>query len=153
MRRKSVLILVGIIIAFAICFCFLAYRHNRLDYFPQRHLTFEQLPDKIKKAYETIVDTLPNPLEGHETICISLDKKFSVQHIHTGIDNGIISMIKNGFNHHFYINGQHFKLKANKGDPFIFFDKKLYYTETFYIDTENIKKIKYVEIDLSKSLP
>lgn len=120
-----------------------------LDDVQKRRVSFDSLPDTVKVIYQ---DQLNQTNSFSDYCVISTDKSIDFRHEHTGMDNGVFTALFRGFNHHFYVNGKHFKLQANKGDPFILYDKKLYYTLELNLADYNYKTATYIEVDLKEYL-
>ncbi|WP_439483385.1 hypothetical protein [Cyclobacterium plantarum] len=115
-----------------------------LDEKKKTQLTFKQLPSQLKEIYGTKFRTINDSIDYY---VYSLDKNVELSHYWTGMNKQLL--IK-GFNHHFVINGKEFKLGANQGDPFILWNKKLYYTTELNLDKHNFDKARYIEIDLTE---
>jgi len=127
------------------------YRPTELDSKIFSKSSFNDLPQKVRKVYIEYCEKFhPNDKNRFDTI--SLDLEYDLYYTYTGIDNGLISMILWGHNHHFYINGIHFKLKANKGKPFILFEKNLYFPNEFTLNSRSLKKTVYSVIDLTRKI-
>lgn len=121
-------------------------REIKLDEKRKTELTFEQLPSDLKEIYGS---KFKNTNDTIDYYVYSLDKNYELTHYWTGMNKQLL--IK-GFNHHFEINGNEFKIGANKGDPFVLRNKKLYYTTELNLTDSNFEKAKYIEIDLSEYL-
>ena len=109
-------------------------------------LTFEQLPPDLKEIYGTKFHTTKDTFYYY---VYSLDRDYKLTHYWTGMNNQLLTK---GFNHHFVINDKEFKLRANKGDPFVLRNKKLYYTTELNLDEHNFEKSNFIEIDLREYL-
>ncbi|MCU0440844.1 MAG: hypothetical protein MUE96_00455 [Bacteroidia bacterium] len=120
-----------------------------IDNIERQHLPFDSLPEKVKTIYQNHLQKVDTIFEYH---VITTDNSVDFKHEHTGMDNGILNLVTRGFNHHFYINGQHFKLQANKGDPFILHEKHLYYTLELNLADYNYKSAQYVSVNLEDYL-
>ena len=117
-----------------------------LDDLENKKLSFAELPTELKTIYSNEFE------EANDTISyrvLSLDKNYDMEHYHIGLHNQLLTK---GFNHHFIINNKDFKLSANQGDPFVLYDKKLYYTLELNLAAYNYEKADYIEIDLSNYL-
>jgi hypothetical protein len=82
---------------------------------------------------------------------VSTDKRFEFIHEWEGVTGGLSWFYANHL-HHFYVNGQHFSMGANQGDPFILHDKKLYYTTELNLGDYNYKNARYIVVDLKEHL-
>jgi hypothetical protein len=117
-----------------------------LDEKEKIELTFDQLPDDLKKIYGTNFQVANDTTDYY---VYSLDKNFELTHYWTGMHKQLLTK---GFNHHFVINGKEFKLGANQGDPFVLRNKKLYYSTELNLADYNFEKAKFVEINLAEYL-
>lgn len=117
-----------------------------LDKKKKTELTFDQLPSEVKKIYGTKF-RIEN--DSTDFYVYSLDKNYELTHYWTGMNNQLLTK---GFNHHFVINGMEFKLGANQGDPFVLWNKKLFYSTELNLAEYNFEKAKFIEIDLSEFL-
>ena len=118
---------------------------TELDTLNKKKLNFEELPSHVQAIYTTEIE---KEKSGFQYEVIS-DDDFSFKHKHTGMDDGLIVLMTQGFNHHFYINDKHFTLQANQGAPFVLHDKKLYYTTELNISKQNYRGAEYIEIDIT----
>ena len=116
-----------------------------LDSLDKQVLTLGDLPEPVVEIYET------EALKKNEVdyVVISTDKKFQFSHEFEGVSGGL-SWLYSSHLHHFYINGKHFTMYANQGDPFVFHDKKLFYTKELNLAGYNYKEAKYIAIDLEE---
>ncbi|MBC30128.1 MAG: hypothetical protein CMH48_04705 [Muricauda sp.] len=111
-----------------------------------RELTFDELPKELKEVYQESALTKKDSFFYEIK---SLDLENNISHYWSGMNKGLLTK---GHNHHFLINGQEFKLRANQGDPFVLRNNKLYYTEKLNLSAKNFEKATYVEIDLAEYL-
>jgi hypothetical protein len=118
-----------------------------IDEIKKDKLTFDSLPDTVQNIYET---EAKKKKTDFEYVVISTDRSISFEHEHTGMDDGIWTLTTRGFNHHFYIDGKHFKLQANQGNPFILHHKHLYYTLELNLADYNYKEAEYMSVDLQE---
>jgi hypothetical protein len=139
--KKNRIILLGLIVTLAAC------GSKNIDKFEKNMLSFDSLPDTVQSVYE---QEAHNKEVGYRYVVISTDNSITFEHEHTGLDDGIWTLISRGFKHHFYINGKHFELQANQGDPFILHDKHLYYTLELNLAGFNYKEADYMSVDLNK---
>ncbi|MBR9915733.1 MAG: hypothetical protein GYB32_13060 [Algicola sp.] len=120
----------------------------KLDDLPHVELTFSELSEEVKNTFENV-----SFIVNRNDTLINLNKKNTkVSLKNTSLVDSHFELIKEGFNHIFIIDSVKLKLKANKGDPFILYDKNLYYTEELNLREYNYKKSKYYKIDLSDVL-
>jgi len=117
-----------------------------LDKVNKTELTFDQLPEELKEIYGTTFRVANDSIDYY---VISLDKNYDLTHYWTGMNKQLLTQ---GFNHHFIINGKEFKLAANQGDPFVLWDKKLYYSTELNLAQNNFEQAKFIEIDLTENL-
>jgi hypothetical protein len=122
---------------------------SSIDKMDKQILSFDSLPSKVRDIYSKKV--FSNNTDFKYAV-ISTDTTINFIHEHTGMDDGIFTLITRGVNHHFYINGQHFKLKANQGDPFILHNHHLYYSLELNLADYNYKTAKYISVDLADNL-
>lgn len=116
-----------------------------IDNFDNENLEFNQLPKNVQEVYEHFAkvellnDTLINKISS---LKIELYKPT--------LHKDQFGLLREGFNHIFVIENKYaLKLKANKGDPFVFENNSLFYTEELNQDTSNYDRSIYVKIDLS----
>ena len=117
-----------------------------LDKKKKTELTFDKLPTELKEIYGTDFRVANDTTDYY---VYSLDKNYELTHYWTGMNKQLLTK---GFNHHFVINGKEFKLGANQGDPFVLWNKKLYYSTELNLAEYNFKKAKFIEIDLTEYL-
>lgn len=122
---------------------------TNIENMPQKQLSYAELPDTVRKIYQ--YDALDTVVDFEYKV-VTTDTAINFKHEHTGMDDGILTLITRGFNHHFYIGDRHFKLEANKGSPFILHDKHLYYSTELNLSDDNYKQANYVEVELVKYL-
>lgn len=142
MNRLSIIILSTIVIL-------TGCGETNIDNLKHQKLSFDSLPDTVRVIYESDIKKADTVFD-YSIICT--DKSIDFKQEHTGMDNGIWTLMTRGFNHHFYINRQLFKLKANQGDPFVLHNKHLYYTLELNLADYNYKQATYVSVDLSDYL-
>ncbi|MAW95009.1 MULTISPECIES: hypothetical protein [unclassified Leeuwenhoekiella] len=117
-----------------------------LDKEIKTEFTFDQLPEELKEIYGS---NFPIRNDSIDYYVFSLDKDYNLNHYWTGMNKQLLTK---GFNHHFVINGKEFKLGANQGDPFVLWDKKLYYSTELNLAQNNFTQAKFIEIDLTEHL-
>ena len=106
---------------------------------------YENLPTKVQLKYAEV-------LKNQDTTKIfSLDKNYTAKHYWTGMHKQLL--IK-GFKEHIIINEKHkFRLDANKGEPFILHEKKLYLPVDLNFNALSYpSQTRYYKINLSKYL-
>lgn len=118
----------------------------------KQSLTFDALPDTVKAIYQKKAQKDRKYNAVFEYSVVSTDSSIDFKHEHTGAGDGIVTLLTRGFNHHFYINGQHFKLGANQGNPFILHGKHLYYTLELNLADYNYRSAEYISVDLGGHL-
>ena len=106
---------------------------------------YENLPEKVQLKY---AEALKNK---DTTKIFSLDKNSTVKYYWTGMHK---QLLLKGFKEHIIINEKHkFKLDANKGEPYILYEKKLYLpVDLNFSALSNPNQTRYYKIDLSKYL-
>lgn len=121
------------------------YEITDLDKLEKISLKYLELPKKVKTSYGQYA------LSNHELdTLINFNSKLSIKMYHTSFDENFIELIGKGFIHIFTINDIYLlKLKANQGDPFIFYDNSFFYTEELNLAKYNYKESIYRKIDLS----
>lgn len=117
-----------------------------LDNVNKTELNFDQLAPQLRKIYGTYFSSENDSIDYY---VLSLDNNYELSHYWTGMNKQLLTK---GFNHHFVINTKEFKLSANQGDPFVLFNKKLYFSTELNLAEYNFKEAKFIEIDLSKYL-
>jgi len=96
--------------------------------------SYDLLPKKIKHIYKNYHSA---DYDSIDYFVFSLDKNYNLSHYWTGMENQLLTK---GFYHHFIINNKEFKLSANKGDPFVIYEKKLYYTAELNLSKKKLPK-------------
>ena len=122
---------------------------TRIDDIKSQVLSFEKLPEPVKIIYES--EALKDKA-SFQYVVVTTDSLTSFRHEHTGMDDGILTLLTRGFNHHFHINDQHFSLEANKESPFILHNNQLYYSSTFNLSKNNYLDAEYISVDLGEHL-
>ncbi len=138
--KNTILILISI---FALISC---SREINLDNKSKTLLTFNELPNDLKKIYGTNFRVANDTTDYY---ALSLDKNYNLIHYWTGMHKQLLTK---GFNHYFIINGKKFKLSANQGDPFVLLNKKLYYSTELNLTQYNYKQTTFIEINLAEYL-
>ena len=106
---------------------------------------YENLPEKVQLKY---FEALNNK---DTTKIFSLDKNYNVKYYWTGMHK---QLLLKGFKEHIIINEKYkFKLDANKGEPYILYEKNLYLpVDLNFSSLSNPNQTRYYKIDLSKYL-
>lgn len=104
-------------------------------------LGFQDLSDEVQDAFLT---KLENP--NIYPIIINLDKDFiTLKHKKSRFGPWVGDDV-------FLIQSRRFVLNYKKGNPFVLYKKKFYYTKEYNLRVYNYRIADYVEIDLSKYL-
>ena len=119
----------------------------QIDNLPRKELSFDELPSEVMQVYIEVARIV----NRNDTV-INLNKKGQVNMKNTSLVDSHLELIQEGFNHIFIMDSIKLKLKANKGDPFVFYDKSLFYTEELNLTEYNYNKSMYYEIDLDSLL-
>ena len=145
----------GVLTCLVVCSVALSACHNDVSLEPEhnRHLSFSSLPEEVQQVYHQYQaggDRLDPSWDQ-----VSTDSTVRFRHEHTGIDDGLFTLITRGFKHHFYIENRHFVLSANQGRPFVLHDGRLYYSLDLNLVSEYstpVEQATYVEVDLRGEL-
>lgn len=128
-------------------FYFILKRSIKLDSYNSKLVSYSQLPLKVKHKYSEVFQNVKLG-QGPKVNCLSLDKESTMECVYTGMDSGLLTLMFKGHNHHFYINDKHFKLRANKGRPFVLSENKLYFPSELMISANTYADSKYCVIDI-----
>ena len=118
----------------------------RLDNLNHESLSYDDLPNDIRLVYEEAAVT-----ESSKKTLVNFMNKYEID-LHTvTFSESHLKVLFNGYNHDFIVNRSYIlKLKANQGDPFVFYNNSFYYTEELNLRHSNYKQSKYIKINLDK---
>ena len=141
------------LISVSLIFMLIACKPNydeviKLDELNNENLTYNKLPNSVKEVYSKFskVELLGDTL-------ININGEVKIEMYKPTLHNDQFGLLAEGFNHIFVVDNSYaLKLKANKGDPFVFFNNSLFYTEQLNLDESNFKYSNYIKIDLSDIL-
>lgn len=139
----------SVIILFVTWFLVSCNSEIDLDKLGNKILSFSELPSEAKKLYQ--YKSEGEKMHNAYNDCYSDDQKFAIS-VNTITTNEWFSLIRKGFHHIIKINEVEFILDANKGKPFVLLNRKLYYSQELNLSDWNLKKSKFIEIDLRKYL-
>ncbi len=119
-----------------------------LDNLKKDRISFSELPGDLQGIYGELAKT---ELFG-DTLINNLDT-LQIRMYKPTLDKDLFGLTREGFNHMFILEDSYvLKLKANKGDPFIFDNNFLYYTTELILDESNYFTSDYIRIDLGEIL-
>lgn len=87
-------------------------------------LEFKSLPTEVRNFIETNIDSLTL---SNKDVYYSTNKSITFTYGRSGASDNWINEVNNY--HHFFIDGVHYRLKGNRGFPFILHEGDLYFTE------------------------
>lgn len=111
-----------------------------IDKLNHKLIAYQDLPDTVKGTYNFEVlhiDTFRRVFK-----CINCRNDTMIYH---SIEN-VSDLMKSGFSYDFRINGKIYTLKANKGNPFIYYNQYFYYPEELNLDSSNYQEISYNKV-------
>jgi hypothetical protein len=119
-----------------------------LDNMERETLRYEQLDMKIQKIYEDFT-----VLEIEKDTVINLIRDIEIDLYTPSLTKNHFEIIFRGFYHVFTVNNSLImKLKANKGDPFIFYNNALFYSKELNLRESNYRTATYIRIKLDNLL-
>lgn len=119
-----------------------------LDSQGQAVFTWQELPREVQMAYINNMEVANGSVDA---IVVDLDKDHDVKFRQGGKDGSYTKQIMDN-NYYFNIEGRKFKASGNKGDPFIFFNEKFYYSMELNLGMNNYEQAMYYQVDLSSFL-
>jgi hypothetical protein len=109
-------------------------------------IQFTNLPLEIKSYLDENIDTIT---KSDIDFYFSTDKSVDFTYGRSGASNNWLNEIHSNY-HHFFINGLHYKIRGNKGAPFIFHNGYIYFCDLiFYKDDYKDRKYYRVKISLT----
>jgi hypothetical protein len=148
-RNEGTGIIISSILGIVILLSNLDYIQNfkriDLDKLTKTELLFDELPEQVQHKYNSF------NFEEYR-ILTSTDPKIKGTTYSTTMDDGFITLLKEGFKHHFLIDGNHYILQANQGDPYVLHENKLYFCVDLNLNKDKVKDSKYIEIDISSKM-
>ena len=88
-------------------------------------ISFQELPDTVRTFITFNIDSISN---SKSDIFYSIDQNIEFTYGRGGNAKNWIGSINSNY-HHFFIEGTHYRLKGNKGHPFIYLDEFLYFCD------------------------
>ena len=108
-------------------------------------INFNTLPNEVKSVLsENIINIVESPIETY----FSINKNEEFRHERNLSTKSWLEEVNSNF-HYFKINGYSFRLRGNKGHPFILYNNNLYFTE-LNISIDDYKKKEFYTINLNK---
>lgn len=141
MKNKNIKLILFVLYAVWILSC---AQRKSIDNLPHLYINYNQLPDTVKEIYKYEVlniDTFRRVFK-----CIKCREESSMEY--HSIANAV-DLMKKGFSYDFSINNKIYTLKANQGNPFVYYDGYFYYPNELNLNRENYTKIKYKKVFLN----
>lgn len=114
-----------------------------LDLSNAEKVAFRDLPEKVSQFVRNNIDSIAN---SQKDIYYSTDKSIEYTYGRGGVANNWLGSINSNY-HHFFIDGTHYRLKGNRGHPFILHEGYLYYCDlNLYVDDYTNRPYYKIEI-------
>lgn len=109
-------------------------------------IKFSNLPLEIKSYLEEKIDTITT---SNIELYYSTNKNVDFTYGRSGASNSWINEVNSNY-HHFFIDGVHYRIRGNKGAPFIFHNGYIYFCDlNLYKDDFKERKFYKVKISLT----
>lgn len=86
-------------------------------------LSFSDLPAPVSKYIESNIDSID---KSDKEFYTSLDKEITFTYGRSSRSDTWLSEVNSNY-HHFFIDGVHYRIRGNKGAPFIIYNGQLYF--------------------------
>lgn len=88
-------------------------------------ITYSELPSPVSKFIENNIDSITT---ANKDIFYSTDPSIEFSYGRGGVADSWIDEVHSNY-HHFFVDGIHYRLRGNKGHPFILDDGYLYFCD------------------------
>ena len=88
-----------------------------------KKLKYQELPDKVRTFIDHNIDSIVN---SNRDIYYSTNPKIEFTYGDSGSSNNWINEVSSNY-HHFFVDGVHYRMRGNKGHPFILHGGFLYF--------------------------
>jgi len=117
----------------------------------KQEIGYNELPLKVKESFQQVIANRDYG-EGKPDTLINLDS-YRARLTIRNIDNAKAETISRGGAFYFFrIKNKTFKLRANQPDPFIIFERCLYFPNKFSAYSNQYLTVRYTKIDFSGEL-
>lgn len=132
------------LLLFSICFASCGEKVFDLDKNGIKRITYEELPNEVKSFIDNNIDSIAG---SNQDIHFSTDQSIEFTYGRGGASDNWISEVNSNY-HHFFIDGVHYRMRGNKGQPFILHQGFLYFGD-LNIYKDDFKTRPYFKVKVS----
>jgi hypothetical protein len=117
-----------------------------LDKKSPQEITYQALPNEVRAFIDEAVDSAST---WDKEMYFSTDPSIEFTYARSGVVNTGWMDDNNTTYHHFFIDGVHYRMRGNKGQPFILDDGAIYFCD-LSLHKDNYKTLRYFKVVTEK---